>query len=282
MTPGSASTACRCSNKNVQAVRDLVYAQGNNSVAPYWLNQGADGWRLDVMGDGSFPADFWQQFRTAVKTAKPNAPIIGELWKKDEVLPKIHGDQADTTMNYRFRNAILGFFGKVDNKGFPDDGQSDQPPSLFASKLNSIREDYPDATYYTLMNLMDSHDTERILWSLTPGQYNREDREFNAANLAHGQAAPAARQRSSSSPSPARRPSTTATRSASPARTTPTTAAPSPGTAISAGRRRRHPRPLPAAGADAAGATRSSRRHAEVPADRRHQPHDGLRHADAV
>ena len=138
------------------------------------------------MGDGSFPADYWQQFRTAVKTTKADAPIIGELWKKDEVLPKIHGDQADTTMNYRFRNAILGFFGTIDNKGFPDDGQSDQPPSLFARKLNSMREDYPDATYYTLMNLMDSHDTERILWSLTPGQDNREDREFNAANLALG------------------------------------------------------------------------------------------------
>jgi glycosidase len=173
-------------NKNIQAVRDLIYAQGNNSVAPSWLHQGADGWRLDVMGDGSFPADFWQQFRTAVKTAQPTAPIIGELWKKDEVLPKIHGDQADTTMNYRFRNAILGLFGTVDNKGFPDDGQSNEPPSLFAGKMNSLREDYPDATYYTLMNLMDSHDTERILWSLTPGQYNREDREFNQANLAIG------------------------------------------------------------------------------------------------
>ena len=102
------------------------------------------------------------------------------------MLPKIHGDQADTTMNYRYRNAILGFFGTVDNKGFPDDGQSDQPPTLFARKLNSLREDYPDATYYTLMNLMDSHDTKRILWSLTPGQNNREDKEFNAANLALG------------------------------------------------------------------------------------------------
>ena len=89
-------------------------------------------------------------------------------------------------MNYRFRNAILGFFGTVDNKGFPDDGQANEPPSMFANKMNSMREDYPDATYYTAMNLMDSHDTERILWSLTPGQYNREDREYNSANLAKG------------------------------------------------------------------------------------------------
>jgi Starch binding domain/Alpha amylase, catalytic domain/Maltogenic Amylase, C-terminal domain len=50
----------------------------------------------------------------------------------------------------------------------------------------SLREDYPDATYYTLMNLLDSHDTERILWSLTPGQANPTAREQNAANVAKG------------------------------------------------------------------------------------------------
>jgi glycosidase/fibronectin type 3 domain-containing protein len=166
-------------------VRDLVYA-ADDAVARHWLNQGADGWRLDVMGDPSFPADFWPAFRTAVQDTKPDAPIIGELWKKHEVLPKIHGDQADTTMNYRFRNAILGFFGTVDNKGFVDDRQSNQPPSLFAHKLMSVREDYPDAAYYTLLNIMDSHDTQRILWSLTPGANNRQDKEFNADNLARG------------------------------------------------------------------------------------------------
>lgn len=172
-------------NKSNPDVQALIYTR-TDSVARYWLNQGADGWRLDVMVDSSFPAGFWQGFRQAVKETKNDAVIIGELWKKFDVLPYIHGDQADSTMNYRFRNAILGFFGTVDNKGFPDDGQSNQPPSLFADKLTSIREDNPDASYYTMMNLLDSHDTKRILWSLTPGQNNREDKELNAANLAAG------------------------------------------------------------------------------------------------
>jgi glycosidase len=121
-----------------------------------------------------------------VLAANPDAIIIGELWKKADVLPLIHGDQVDTAMNYRFRNAVMGYFGKVDDKGFPDDNQALQNPSLFARKLNAVREDYPDATYYTLMNLLDSHDTQRILWSLTPGDRNREAKEFNAANLALG------------------------------------------------------------------------------------------------
>ncbi len=168
-------------NKYNSEVKDLIMR-----VAQKWLEMGADGWRLDVMPDASFPPGFWQEFRAKVLEAKPDAIIIGELWKKGDVLPLIHGDQADTTMDYRFRNAILGFLGTIDNKGFPDDGQSDQPPSLFASKLTSVREDYPDATYYTLMRLMDSHDTQRILWSLTPGENNREDKEFNADNLARG------------------------------------------------------------------------------------------------
>jgi glycosidase len=172
-------------NKAAPAVQDLVYA-GSNSVARTWLRAGASGWRLDVMNDGSFPATFWPQFRAAVKATKADAPIIGELWKKADVLPMIHGDQADTTMDYRFRDAMLGFFGTVDNKGFPDDGESNQPPSLLATQLMSLREDYPDATYYTLMNLLDSHDTERILWSLTPGKANPTDRELNAANVATG------------------------------------------------------------------------------------------------
>ncbi|MBW7885692.1 MAG: alpha-amylase, partial [Caldilineaceae bacterium] len=172
-------------NKDNAAVRELVYASPN-AVARYWLNLGAAGWRLDVMGDPSFPADFWPSFRQAVKETKSDAIIIGELWKKFEVLPEVLGDSADTSMNYRFRNAILGFFGKVDDKGFPDDGQSDQPPTLFAEKMISVREDYPDAAYYTLMNLMGSHDTQRILWALTPGNRNREEKEFNSANLTEG------------------------------------------------------------------------------------------------
>lgn len=172
-------------DKGNPAVRELVYA-GGDSVAAFWLEHGADGWRLDVMGDPSFPPDFWPEFREAVKAVDPQAAIIGELWKKHEVLAFNHGDRADSAMNYRFRNAILGFFGRVDDKGFPDDGASDQPPSLFAEKLISVREDNPDATYYNMLNLMGSHDTERILWALTPGLDNREDKEFNAANLAMG------------------------------------------------------------------------------------------------
>ncbi len=169
-------------------VANYFYADPHNSVAGHWLDLGASGWRFDVMTDPSFPAAYWQQLRTITKGIKPDETLIAEAWQWYDNLPLTHGDQADTAMGYRFRNAVLGLLGAVDNKGFPEESNPDLPPSTFAKRMDSIREDYADATYYTLQNLVDSHDTKRILWSLTPGKDNREDKEFNAANVAVGKA----------------------------------------------------------------------------------------------
>ncbi|MDP9352405.1 MAG: alpha-amylase family glycosyl hydrolase, partial [Chloroflexota bacterium] len=156
-------------------------------MARYWLKQGAEGWRLDVMQDKSIP--FWEGFRTQVKDVDPDAVIIGELWKKFDVLPYVQGNTADTAMNYRLRDAVLGLLapGAFDGKGFPGSGQPISP-SAFTNRLESVREDYPDAAYYSLLNLLDSHDTERVLWTLTPGQENTQERELNEANVREGKA----------------------------------------------------------------------------------------------
>lgn len=172
------------SNPNVQS----YFLTKPNNVSAYWLNQGAAGWRLDVMGDSSFPSNYWNTFRNTVKTTDPNALIIGELWQKDSTLLRfLRGDRADSTMDYRLRDAVVGLLapGNFDGKGFGDSGHPLEP-SEFAARLASIREDYPDAAFYSLMNLVDSHDTERILWTLTPGAETTAEKELNAANLAAG------------------------------------------------------------------------------------------------
>ncbi len=159
-----------------------------NSVTRRWLKLGASSWRLDVMGDSSFPNGYWESFRQTVKGTKPDALIIGELWQKDSTLLRfLRGDRADTTMDYRLRDAVIGLLApqSFDSKGFADSGRVISP-SEFAARMASIHEDYPDAAYYSLMNLLDSHDTERLLWTLTPGTETTANKEGNAANLAAG------------------------------------------------------------------------------------------------
>jgi glycosidase len=177
-------------NKSVGAVQDY-FVTGNNPIATRWLKAGAAGWRMDVMGDASFPAGYWEDFREVVKAQSSEALIISETWQKDSTLLRmIRGDRADTTMNYRLRDAVLGLLtpGPFDSKGFADSGRSISPTE-FANRIASIREDYPDAALYTAMNLLDSHDTERIAWTLTPGPETRAGRESDAANVAAGKRA---------------------------------------------------------------------------------------------
>ncbi len=174
-------------NKSLPEVQ-AYFLTGPNSVSKYWLNQGAAAWRMDVMGDSSFPAGYWETFRGVVKDTKSDALIISETWQKDSTLLRmLRGDRADTTMNYRLRDAVIGLLAPqgFDSKGFADSGRI-IAPSEFAARIESIREDYPDAAYYSLMNLLDSHDTERLLWTLTPGIDTTAEKELNTANLAEG------------------------------------------------------------------------------------------------
>ncbi len=157
------------------AVRDFVFDVNNNgvngidgrlSVIQYWYSQGADGWRFDVADE--IPHDFWQQFRTQVKNTEGlDGPLYSEVWF--EAIPWLYGDQLDATMNYRYRKAVLGFL--IDSTWTDNDNNSDQTmwalsPSQFDYVLGSIREDYPAEAWYAMMNLMDSHDTNRALFVL--------------------------------------------------------------------------------------------------------------------
>lgn len=174
-------------NKANPAVQDY-FLTGRDSVARHWLVAGADAWRLDVMGDPSFPPGYWQTFRQVVKQTDPNALIVGELWQKDSTLLRLlDGDAADTTMNYRLRDAVNGFLSPNpwDPKGFADSGHS-LTPTQVAARLLSQQEDYAPATYASLMNLIDSHDTARALWTFTPGPNDTAAKEQNAAALAEG------------------------------------------------------------------------------------------------
>ncbi len=148
---------------DVPAVRDYIYSgttafSQTNAVARYWLEQGADGWRLDVAGDVDI--SFWRDWRDDIHSAKADAVTIAEEW--GDASRFLLGDTLDSSMNYRFRNALLGLLRETDWK---DTNSTIRALSVsqFDSVMHGIEEDYPPAAFYAMMNLVGSHDTNRVL-----------------------------------------------------------------------------------------------------------------------
>jgi glycosidase len=162
-------------NSHNQAVRDLFWAGGENAVGTYWL-EWADGWRLDVAGDvdpgttNDPTNDYWEGFRLAVKDANPEAYIVGEEWGLAG--PWTLGGEWDATMNYQFSSAIKSFWRDIpfiDNDHNP--GSSAGPlmpltPTELDARLHNLAERYPPEAFYAMMNLLGSHDTNRVLFQL--------------------------------------------------------------------------------------------------------------------
>lgn len=116
-------------------------------VTRYWLEQGTDGWRLDV--PWKIPQDFWRTFRKLAADINPNAYLVAEEWRSAG--PWQTGDTVHGIMNYPLRNAILDFCA-LDRMDAED----------FDFELARLRgEQGPAAPYH--LTLLGSHDTPRIL-----------------------------------------------------------------------------------------------------------------------
>ncbi|MBD2871262.1 glycoside hydrolase family 13 protein [Paenibacillus sp. IB182493] len=118
-------------------------------VARYWIEEiGIDGWRLDVANEVDH--QFWREFRQTVKAVNPEAYILGEIWH--DSMMWLQGDQFDAVMNYPFTNAVLDFFAyrKIGAQAFAD---------AIGAQLAA----YPQQVTESAFNLLDSHDTPRLL-----------------------------------------------------------------------------------------------------------------------
>ncbi|HEX9018813.1 MAG TPA: glycoside hydrolase family 13 protein [Anaerolineaceae bacterium] len=117
-------------------------------AARYWIDEGADGWRLDVPNEID-DDDFWAEFRSLVRSANPEAYLVGEIWN---VWPRWANDtHFDGLMNYPLRTALLDYLsGKITTL-------------QFAEHVEMLLTVYPRENVYAMLNLMDSHDTERAL-----------------------------------------------------------------------------------------------------------------------
>jgi glycosidase len=118
-------------------------------VARYWIEEvDIDGWRLDVANEVDY--QFWREFRKVVKEAKSDAYIVGEVW--DDGTPWLNGDQFDGVMNYSFTNAVWDFFCRREIN-----------VEAFEDQLCQVRAKYKKPAQLASLNLVDSHDTDRVL-----------------------------------------------------------------------------------------------------------------------
>ncbi|HWI66003.1 MAG TPA: glycoside hydrolase family 13 protein [Symbiobacteriaceae bacterium] len=120
-------------------------------VATYWIREAdIDGWRLDVANEVNH--GFWRAFRDAVKAAKSDAWILGEIWH--DATDWLQGDQYDAVMNYPWRDATLAFL-----KGDIDVVEYDRI-------LTRIRFTHMHEVLKGQLTLLGSHDTTRVLTEL--------------------------------------------------------------------------------------------------------------------
>jgi len=144
-------------NAEENHITDIREAEPNREVvdylldvARYWIGElGIDGFRLDVPNE--VPFWFWKEFRAVVDSLRPDAFLIGEIW--GDAMPWLGPDCFHATMNYKyFRDPVLNFFalGNID-------------AAAFDGSLAEGRHRYPDEAVHVMMNLIDSHDTERFL-----------------------------------------------------------------------------------------------------------------------
>ncbi len=118
-------------------------------IALYWMREcSVDGWRLDVADEVSH--DFWRRFRKAVKRENPQAILIGESWH--DANPWLRGDEFDGIMNYSFTKACIDYFAK-----------GTRSVQSFCDRLNELLMRNTDQVNEMMLNLLDSHDTERFL-----------------------------------------------------------------------------------------------------------------------
>lgn len=147
---------------NPQSESCRKFLAGKGGVGERYVQLGIGGWRLDVADE--LTNAFLDELRATVKEASDGeAVIIGEVWE-NAALKEAYGNrrryfrgrQLDSVMNYPLRNGVLQYI-------------SQKKAELLADILKEIYATYPKCVCDSLMNLLGTHDTERILTVLGEG-----------------------------------------------------------------------------------------------------------------
>ncbi len=171
-----------------ESYRDYIM-HGDDAIVKKWIRMGASGWRLDVVDE--LPDFFVKELRAEIKAEDPDAVIIGEVWEDasnkvayGERRRYFLGAELDSVMNYPLRNAIVDYaLGRTD-------------AAKLDAQIMKLIENYPKPALYSLLNMLSSHDIERILTMMgdVPSRHN-VSRDYQAAFKLDGHALQQAKER---------------------------------------------------------------------------------------
>lgn len=155
-----------------QKLKEEMYL-GPDSVLRHWLKPPyeIDGWRLDVAnmlarrGAHHLGHKVLRGIRRAVKETNPSAYLLGESFF--DASAYLQGDQLDASMNYRgFMMPLYHWLMGRDYHFFLGKEWGDSYPLASAdleAQWRSFRASVPWAVTRHQLNLLDSHDTPRLL-----------------------------------------------------------------------------------------------------------------------
>ncbi|MCU0922330.1 MAG: maltodextrin glucosidase, partial [Burkholderiaceae bacterium] len=150
------------------AVQQAIYG-APDAVLRRWLRPpyAIDGWRLDVihmLGEGSGArrnAHHVRAIRRAVREENPQAYVLGEHFS--EATRWLQGDQEDGAMNYHgFAQPLKAWLVGLDLAGH----RTPIATADFVDWLAGAMATIPYANQLAQLNLLDSHDTPRLLTEL--------------------------------------------------------------------------------------------------------------------
>jgi glycosidase len=148
-------------NKNNAEYRDFLC--GNDGVIAHWTRKGVSGWRLDVVDE--IPDSLLDPLCVAMRRENKNVYIAGEVWEdaSHKIAYSVRrryflGGQLNSVTNYPLKKAIIACV---------KDGDINE----LVNTMSSLCKNYPKHVLDSLMNIIGTHDTMRILTVLSGAHF---------------------------------------------------------------------------------------------------------------